>query len=308
MLERAKAPPRGLVAVFVASTSLLLLTRGLSPLWAALIAATLALLGGRRVVVQLVRDRSLRFPMAIIGAAAVLAIVWIVAAHANDLVPTNYKVPSANESTWSLLVNIMGQTGTWVQQMLGAFGWIDSPSPLVTFLIWYAAIGFVVLFAVAAAPARGVVTMTFLIVVVAFVPVVIVYHEAHHLGIDWAGRYTLPLAVGIPILGTALMDGADALTRVRSRVAAILCIGIGVGQFSGFFTALRRYAGGLPGPMLPENGTWAPPLGNGLMMLWALVATALLVGAIAVVVCHARSDDEAALQLHDGQVRGAPAV
>ncbi len=273
--------------MFTASTSILVLSRGLSPLWAALIVTVLGILGGRGVV-KLVRDRSMRLPIAVIVAAVLIAVAWIATAHANDLVATGYKVP-AGEGAGSLFINVVGQTSTWVQQMVGVFGWLDTSAPLVTFLIWYGALGFVVLCALGASRARGVICLVLVISLVVVVPVVIVYHEAHRLGIDWQGRYTLPLAVGIPILGSALIDGTNTLESMRPRISAIACIAVGVAQFGAFFTAERRYFGGIPGPLLPPKGAWRAPLGNGFMTLWAFIATALLVGLVAIVASK-RSD------------------
>ena len=120
-----------------------------------------------------------------------------------------------------------------------------------------------------------------LIALVILVPVAISYHEAHRLADFWQGRYTLPLAAGIPILATALIDGGDALGALRARLTTLMCVAIGLADFAAFYTAQRRYASGLPGPVDIADGRWGPPFGNVAMALWALVVTALLVGFVA---------------------------
>ena len=50
VLERAEAPPRGLVIVLTASAVVLMLSRGISPLWVVLILVVLAILAGRRAI------------------------------------------------------------------------------------------------------------------------------------------------------------------------------------------------------------------------------------------------------------------
>ena len=290
VLERAEAPPRGLVVILVSSTAALALTRGLSPLWVVLILVVLVFVGGRRTALDLLRSRSLRIPIAVVAVAGVAAVVWILAAHANELAFGGAMLP-AHESAWSILFNIFGYTGAWIQQMIGNFGWLDTPSPLATYLIWYVATGFVVLLALGSSTPRGAIALLGLTAMVVFVPVIISYQEVHRLGLVWQGRYILAMAVGIPILSAALIDAADALARFRARITVIVCICIGVGDFAAFLTSQRRYASGLPGPINPANGSWGPPLGNGFMTVWSLVATALLVGAIAFVVSRPRPGD-----------------
>jgi len=290
VLERAEAPPRGLVVILVASAAALVLTRGLSPLWVLLIFLALVFLSGRRRALDLLRSRSLRIPMAVVVVAGGAAVVWIFAEHANELAFNGAMLP-AHEGAASIVFNIFGHTGAWIQQMIGVFGWLDTPSPLATYLIWYAATGFVLLLALGSSTRRGAIALLALTAIVVFVPVVISYQEVHRLGIVWQGRYMLAMAVGIPILSTALIDAADVLARFRARITVTVCLCIGIGDFAAFLTSQRRYASGLPGPINPANGTWGPPLGNGLMTVWSLVATALLVGAIAFVVSRPRTHD-----------------
>ena len=171
--------------------------------------------------------------------------------------------------------------GGWLQQMIGVFGWLDTPAPLVTYLVWYGLTGLVVLLAISGARARGVVALLVLIALVILVPIAISYHEAHRLADFWQGRYTLPLAAGVPILASALIDGGEALGTMRARLTTLMCVAIGVADFAAFYTALRRYAFGLPGPVDVADGRWGPPFGNVVMALWSLFVTALLVVFVA---------------------------
>jgi hypothetical protein len=168
--------------------------------------------------------------------------------------------------------------------MIGVFGWLDTPAPLLTYLVWYVAIGAVVLLAFSSARARGNVALLFLVALVVLVPMAISYREAHRLGLFWQGRYTLPMATGVPILATALIDGTAVLEAIRSRLTGLLCLAVGVADVAAFYTAQRRYASGLPGPLDVLHGKWAPPLGNAVMALWSLIATVLLVCFVASVV------------------------
>jgi len=289
VLERADAPPRGLVVILGVSTAALVLTRGLSPLWVVLILLDLGFLAGRRRALGLLRVRPLQIALAIIGTCGIAAVVWIFFAHSNSLAFGGAMLP-AHEGALDTLFNIFGYTGTWIQQMIGVFGYLDTPAPFATFLVWYAAIGLVVLLALGSSAPRGVIALLGLVAIVVFVPVVISYNEVHRFGLAWQGRYVLPMAVGIPLLSAALVDASGAIIRFRVRISVIFCIAIGIADFAAFLTSQRRYASGLPGPIDPAQGTWGPPLGNNVMTMWSLVATALLVGAVAFAVSRSPTD------------------
>jgi hypothetical protein len=299
VLEQAESPPRGLVVIFTVSTAALALTRGLSPLWVVLILLVLGSLAGRRRALALLRMRPLQISLGIIAVSGFAAVAWIVGAHSNSLAQNGPMLP-AHESALDTLFNVFGATGSWIQQMIGIFGFLDTPAPFATFLIWYVVIGFLVLLALSSTGRRGTIVLLGLLAIVIFLPVVIADHEVHRFGMVWQGRYILPMAVGIPIVSAALIDGTGAIDRFRVRISVIFCLGIGVADFAAFLTSQRRYASGLPGPIDPAHGTWGPPLGNYLMTLWSLVTTALLVGAVAFAVIRSESDETPLLPQGDG--------
>jgi hypothetical protein len=299
VLERADDPPRGLVIVLTVSAVMLMLSRGISPLWVALILVVLAILAGRRGVVQLLRSPSLRVAGAVVVLCAIAAVVWVALAHANDLQASHSTLPTG---AGQLLPAIWSVTGYWLQQMIGVFGWLDTPAPVLTYLIWYAAIGVVVVLALSSAHARGAIALLVLVAMVVLVPIAIAYHEYNRLDLFWQGRYTLPMATGVPIMATALIDGAAVLERIRSRLTVLMCIAIGVADFAAFYTTQRRYATGLPGPLDVLHGRWGPPLGNAVMALWSLIATVALLGFVASVVHATTPADDA------GEGGSAPAT
>ena len=173
------------------------------------------------------------------------------------------------------------------------FGWLDTPSPLLTYLIWYAVIGTVVILAFSSARPRGNIALIALVAIVVIGPIAISYHEAHRLNLFWQGRYALPMATGIPILAAALIDGAEVLGTIRSRLTVLICIAVGVADFAAFYTTQRRYSTGLPGPVDSLKGAWGPPFGNGVMTLWSLVATVVLAYFVVATVRFTSDDDDA---------------
>jgi hypothetical protein len=160
--------------------------------------------------------------------------------------------------------------------MIGVFGWLDTAVPFVTSIVWYMAVGLVVLIALACAKTRQVATLVLLVMIVLLVPVIISYDEVHRLGLVWQARYIMPMAVGVPLMAIALFERSDALRWLRPRLASMVCIAIGVADFAAFAQALRRYAVGVTGPIDYLHGAWQPPLGATTLTLGALVVMALL--------------------------------
>jgi hypothetical protein len=272
-LEQSDRPPPGLVVVATVAAIALLLARALSPLWVVLILLLLALLAGWRGVRAMARARCVRWALAPLVPAAAFAIWWIVVAHAFDLLPVGVK---ATGSGTPLAASILGNTGTWMQQMIGIFGWLDTLSPLLTYLFWYAAIGLFVLLALSCARRRHAGALVLLLLVVVFAPVIVSYGQAHRLGIIWQARYIMPMAVGVPLMAVALVERSGVLRAVRPRVATTVCGVLAVAAFAAFAEALRRYAVGVKGPIDYLQGAWQPPFGATTLTVAALVVIALL--------------------------------
>jgi len=288
-LERYGDPPPGLVAVVAVSAGTLLLSRALSPLWVGAIVLILALLSGWQGVRSIAQARSMRWSLVPLGLLAVFAIGWIVVAHALDLLPVGAK---SHETGIPLAASILGNTGPWIQQMIGVFGWLDTLSPLLTYLVWYAVTGLFVLLALGSARVRHAGALALLAAVVIFVPVAISYGQAHRLGVIWQARYIMPMAVGVPLLAVALVERSDALRRVRTRVATMVCAALAVATFAAFAEALRRYATGVNGPINYLNGSWQPPFGATALTVAALVVIVLLAAVVAYAVAIDPVPDE----------------
>lgn len=297
VLERAKSPPAGLVAVVAGSAATLMLVRALSPLWAAIIAVVLVLLGGWRVVVSISRARSARWSLVVLVPCAIFALLWTVLAHALDLLPLGLPVTKGG-SRLDLVVQIFGYTDRWLQQMVGVFGSLDAVSPLLTYVLWGAALGLVVLLALACPRARHIAALLLVVVLVLVVPIVIASSQAHRLGIVWQGRYTMPMAVGIPLVASVLAERSDAVRSLVPRLSSILCMAVGVAAFAAFVWALRRYMVGATGPLDFFDGAWHPPLGAITLTVASGVVTILWLGFVRYLVTAGGSPKEVG--------RGAP--
>jgi hypothetical protein len=272
-LERPREPPRGLVAIAALSGGTLLLARPLSPLWFLVILFLVALLAGVTRIRELVTARSVRWALGSLAVVGVAAVTWIAEVHSLDLLPIGRPL---HGSFIHVVTITFGETGTWFRQMVGIFGPIDTPSPLVTYLIWYAAAGAVVLLALAAARGRQIVSLVLLATVVVLAPVLIADHEVYRLGLVWQGRYILPMAVGIPIMAVVIIGCSDRVKLPEGRMCTILCVLLGVADFAAIAGMMRRYTVGTSGPIDYLHGSWQPPFGALVLTVWALVATVFL--------------------------------
>lgn len=278
-LEHPDHPPVGLVAIVVATTAVLLLARPLSPLWALIIVAVLALLGGRAAMVGILRSRFMRWSIAPLAACGLFTTVWVVWQHSLDLLPAGAPVP-AHETRLHLVASIFGETGAWIQQMIGVFGWLDTYPPLVTYLVWLGVTGLVIGLAVSSSKGRRVGALFLLGLAVLLIPVAIAYSQSHRLGIVWQGRDILPLAVGLPLSAVALLEQSEIVRPWRVRVSDVLCVAMGIGDVAAFIEALRRYTVGVAGPLNFLSGPWQPPLGSLSVSVCCCLFVTLLIGLV----------------------------
>jgi Predicted membrane protein (DUF2142) len=287
VLEHADDPPKELIGVMVAGAVGLMLSRSLSPLWVVLILGLLAILGGKAVVFSIAKSRAALRSLFVLIPCGIFAVIWIVAAHALDLLPVGQR-PSPNESHAHLVASIFGSTESWLQQMVGVFGWLDTVAPFVTNLAWYGVVGFILLLALSSGTRRQLLVLFLLVAIVIVVPVGISYNQAQRLGVIWQGRYIMPMAVGIPLLAVAIFERSGALAWLRPRLTTVCCVILTVGQLFAFGEALRRYTVGTTGPLNFLNGTWSPPGGTVFICLLEIVALVLLALMVRILVSNHR--------------------
>ena len=111
--------------------------------------------------------------------------------------------------------------GEMLRQMVGDFGWLDTRAPGVTFFIWVVAIGGVAALTLAIASSRFVWALLAATAATVVLPVIVEAAGAQEAGFIWQGRYTLPLAVGIPIIAGIGIGSAEGAARLSRRLAYV---------------------------------------------------------------------------------------
>jgi len=251
--------------------------RASSPLWALAIVVVAVLVAPPGRLREVVRHRMAPWAGGVGVLASVAAVSWILT-H-GDIVSAGNLYPQFASPKVTLLA-INGRGYEYLQNMIGNFGWLDTPAPPLTYVLWYAAAGALVLLGLSAAMRiRPKAALVLLIGGVAIAPFVLQLPTAAGAGLIWQGRYALPVAVGVPLLAGMLLgeQRPEIVEFLRRGFRGTLPVVV-VGQVAAFYWASRRYADGATGHLITFAPQWSSPIGylTGTA-LYAVVCAALAV-------------------------------
>jgi hypothetical protein len=270
----------------------LALSRQLGPLWLGLIALTMLGLTNRRGLVNLWRSRWARLWGGLIAASAIVQVAWDAFVKPLDVTPTRRQ--RTNFDTAEILRNTFGATFGRVREMVGTFGWLDTPSPTLTWVPWIAAVGFLFFLAVTWGRRRVVAILIGLLAATIVVPALIESAEFGNAGGPiWQGRYTLPLAFGIPILASIAVAWTKGGRQLPAR-RLLLGVGIvaGIAHVLAFAQNLRRYTVGYDGEIQYwKHPKWSPPVSP---LLLTIGYTIVIIGFLWLVFASTRDPAERA--------------
>jgi Predicted membrane protein (DUF2142) len=280
LLARDHADDSRLLTRIGVAAIVLVCMRSLSPLWLALTLLLVAVAAFRGRVGEVLRWQATTAWVVAVLIVTAVALIWTVQSEALEIgrmaVPGNLSVPDRIETS---LLRVPGRA----QEMVGLFGWLDTPTPVLTPLLWTAGVGAVVLLGLAGAARLPRAALIAAILLTIVVPIAAEVPAANTFGFAWQGRYTLPLAVGVPILGGAAAGvGATLGPRAALRLTAWLAALLGVAHFAAFWWMLLRYQVGVGRGLNPLEGSWHPPGGSLLILVvyavgllgWGVAASA----------------------------------
>ena len=274
----AGPPSRGALVQAAVGGAVLVNSRFTGPVWAVGIVAVVLVLAPTGRLRELVRSPGARGVGLTAALASAVAVGWL-AVHP-QVVTTENRYPQFADPALTLRF-IVGKGVDYLANMVGDFGWLDTPAPPLTWLLWTVATGAVVLLGLAVARGRRrPAALVLVVAATAAAPVVLQFPWAVDAGIVWQGRYALPLAMGIPLVA-ALVAGIDdsPVGEVVRRVARATVPLLAVAHVAAFATAARRYAVGVGGEFVTREPAWSSPVGY----LTALVAFALVATVLAAV-------------------------
>jgi hypothetical protein len=249
----------------------LVVTRALSPLWLGVAAVVLVILTTRAGLRALVHSHRVWLWTAVLAAFAATQVWWY--AYGQPL--SHFVGTPVHESGVALVRTSLGKSGEMLREMVGVFGWLDTRAPAVTFFVWVLALGAVAALALAIASARFAWSLLAATVATVLLPVLVEASGAHEAGFIWQGRYTLPLAVGVPIIAGIGIASSEAALRLGRRLAVVLVASLAVAQVLAFAEALRRYAVGANGLLwFFRHEQWSPPVPSLVLVIGFAAAIA----------------------------------
>jgi hypothetical protein len=222
------------------------------------------------------RSGRVRIWAAVVAACTVAQLLWVQLVGTLDeehslFVPEHLARSDA-------LREALGRSFGWYRQMIGWFGWLDTPSPMLTVVLWTLVLSGLLFLAVTFGQTRWVVAAAVVLAVTAVLPVVLEYLSLQDVVAGrWQGRYALPFAVGVPLLAAVAIERDDVDVRVsHSAFPIVVAIVLGIAQVAAIAQNLRRYTVGYDGNVwFLVDPLWSPPLGAATVLAGFTVALVL---------------------------------
>ena len=253
------------VALITMSSILLINTRSLSLVWLLIIAVVSLLLAKPDVLRSVLRAPATWLGSALIGATAVWALRFSL--RPQDLTLT-YSPIGAGGSWESGFFTTLDRTFEYGLGWIGHFGWLDTPAPTFTLLIWTLTAGMIILAGLVLGSWRVRTGLILIALVMILLPALLQAALVQDVGYVWQGRYTIALfmvvlvAAGIGLGDSVVFPTAGSPT---CRLIVAGAVALGLGQIAAFVWALKRYVVSLSWDLtwidMLTNPTWLPPGG-----------------------------------------------
>ncbi|MFN8024111.1 MAG: DUF2142 domain-containing protein [Acidimicrobiales bacterium] len=260
------APARREVWWAAVPLALAISMRPVAALWALAVLAVFELEWQRSRAIGR-RERLVLWGVPALGVATVL--VWNAWA---GLVVDDERT-AGSRSVWAALRHSVRGLPRSGNELIASLGWLEYHAPWVAVVAWVVAVGVMLLTRPHVRRATWVVLGGALVVV----PVVFEVALDHRVGPIWQGRYSLPVAAAIAVVGTC------RATRPPSRrVQTSVLIASAVAMVSTAWVAARRYAVGTDGSWWFDGAVASsrgPGAGTWVVLL--AVFTAALMGVLA---------------------------
>lgn len=309
MLSIVTQPSPGLLrqrlTVLVASAALAIGARTVSPLWVALALALPLILLKWPDLTRLVRTRAVAVSAALVAVFAVVALAWnpistrlAVDARTTPASTDGFEVfPDVGSSPLFGFMKMITLSVTNGNDMIGNFGWMDTPVPDTTIVVWTVLLGALVLASVYLLRQRRAAFGIALSLSFFLVPPLIQAAFITGGGYIWQGRYGLPtltmLAFGLAaVLGaspTRSSVASGAASGSGTRIVVVIAAAFTYAQCYAFASALHRFTVGSSTAWkdMITQPSWSPP--GGVLISVAVFGVGALLLAAAVTAMHVSS-------------------
>jgi hypothetical protein len=215
LLGRGAPEPR-MVHYAVIAAVVLLTVRAAGPLWLA--AGLFALLIPNRWahIRSLLAMRSIKVWIGALTVVGLASLVWTLSMRTLDLMYiAPLKPPFTFRQAFELVV--LQQWGTYLQQMVTAVSWLDTPIPSFVYPLWLLGLGALLIPALVVGSGRDRYRILVITAMTWLVPTLTDPVNANLHGFPTQGRYLLPLFVGAPLLAAEILARNGVLDAARSR-------------------------------------------------------------------------------------------
>jgi len=254
-------------------------TRSISLLWVILIVVAVLALSSRAAIAALLRTRSVLTLLVGSVLFSALAVLWFARpSSGNGPLLTHNPLPNFSAAFFYMVE----KTFDFASGMVGDFGWLDTPSPAYSAIVWSAAIVVFLIAALIWGSGRSRLVTAWFAVALLLVPPITQGILAPTLGLVWQGRYVLAIFVCLMIAAGMALDEAQAevpLARQTRTAVLVSLILLGAAQCLSFVWVLRRYVVGTSQHSSLSMITapkWQPPLTwellTVLLIAWTVVA------------------------------------
>jgi hypothetical protein len=217
---------RLLAFLAVAATVVLTLTREYDWLWAILVMALVLATAGGDQRRSFLRSGVGRGMLVVIAASAAVTEIWSFSFKAYQVFPM-FPEPL---SLAGAIHHGLQQAPVQLRETLGYLSWSSVPPPAVAEACWILAVAGVVAIGFALSRRAGLIVIVGLAFVVGIPFVMTLAGSLHPMIGEWLGRYTLPLAAGVPLLAISRGRQSFAERKVMIALASAVLIFVLCGQ------------------------------------------------------------------------------
>lgn len=256
-------------------------SRGLSPFFLALIVISCVSLQPWRFTWRVIKDRRSWLPILVAFLGTVAASAWV-------LVTNGLEGGGGPDAAPELLFRrvfkgTLYSTDTYIQQIVGTFGWMDTVMPMwwvIMFSVAFVA-SMLLVWTVGSWRERTVALGTGLVFCV-LVPAVLHGREARVIGWMWQGRYIFPVLIGLPVLVAFVLQARLSHRRIPMgrRLLLSWALLFVVTHVAGLIITMHRYINGIYGSWrYITKDSWLPPVplwGAGVAMVLFVIGMVVL--------------------------------
>ena len=256
-------------------------SRGLSPFFLALIVISCIALQPWRFTWRVIKDRRSWLPILVAFLGTVAASAWV-------LVTNGLEGGGGPDAAPELLFRrvfkgTLYSTDTYIQQIVGTFGWMDTVMPMwwvIMFSVAFVA-SMLLVWTVGSWRERTVALGTGLVFCV-LVPAVLHGREARVIGWMWQGRYIFPVLIGLPVLVAFVLQARLSHRRIPMgrRLLLSWALLFVVTHVAGLIITMHRYINGIYGSWrYITKDSWLPPVplwGAGVAMVLFVIGMVVL--------------------------------